>query len=165
MSEARVISLNVSDGGVPKLPVEAAFVGPQGIAGDRQRDLQNHGGPDRAVCIYSMARLEVLRAEGHPVGPGLMGENLTLDGVDSAALRAGDRLEVGEEVELEITYFANPCTNIAYCFSDHRFVRVLDQAHPGDSRLYARVLRAGQVRQGDPVRLRPAANTQSHPER
>jgi MOSC domain-containing protein YiiM len=153
--EGSIHSVNVSDGGVPKLPVPVAFVGRGGVSGDRQRDLENHGGTERAVCIYSLARIFVLQAEGHPVAAGMMGENLTLEGIDSAEMQPGDRLEVGEEVELEVTSFANPCRNIAYCFSDNKFARVLERAHPGDSRLYARVIREGRVHPGDQARLRP----------
>jgi len=39
----RVVSVNVSPGGVPKLPVDRARLSPAGVEGDRQRDLQYHG--------------------------------------------------------------------------------------------------------------------------
>src|SRR5690349_4183315 len=76
----KIHSLNVSNGGVPKLPVPSCDVRPSGIAGDRQRDHRYHGGPQRAVSLYSLELLEALRAEGHPVAPGALGENLTLAG-------------------------------------------------------------------------------------
>lgn len=49
----RVASLNRSDGGVPKLYVSEARITRSGMEGDRQRNLKHHGGPDRALCIYS----------------------------------------------------------------------------------------------------------------
>ena len=62
-----------------------------GLEGDRQRDLRFHGGPLRAVSLYSLELIEALQAEGHPIAPGAMGENLTMAGVrrggDAAAAR------------------------------------------------------------------------------
>src|SRR3569832_2171795 len=77
-----VHQISVSDGGVPKLPVWEAKVSEQGLSGDRQRNLKFHGGPDRAVCLYSLELIEHLQAEGHPIDAGAAGENLTLSGLD-----------------------------------------------------------------------------------
>ena len=148
----RVLRINTSAGGVPKLAVESATLGTLGLSGDDHDDKVHHGGPDRALCIYSLERLRVLQAEGHPVGPGSMGENVTLEGLDTAGLVPGDRLSIGE-VEVELTGYATPCKTIAAAFIDGGFSRVLHQRHPGDSRLYARVLRAGRIHEGDPVRV------------
>jgi MOSC domain-containing protein YiiM len=78
MTGGRLHSINVSDGGVPKLPLAACFIGKLGLHGDRQRDLEHHGGPLRAVCLYSRDLIESLRQEGHPIIPGAIGENLTV---------------------------------------------------------------------------------------
>jgi MOSC domain-containing protein YiiM len=152
MSEGTVRSINVSNGGVPKLPLESCLITLAGLAGDRQRDLEYHGGPDRAVCLYSYDLIEALRREGHPIAPGTMGENLTLAGIDWQAMTPGSRVEVGE-VELQLTDYAAPCRNIGGSFADRRSGRVSQKAHPGWSRLYARVTREGTVRVGDRVRL------------
>src|SRR5260221_7316276 len=119
MTEARVHSINVSDGGVPKLPRETCAVRVGGLEGDRQRDLENHGGPERAVSLYSMELIEALRAEGHPIAPGTIGENLTLSGVDWSKMVPDARIEVGE-VLLQLTRHAAPCQIIAGSFSDGR---------------------------------------------
>ena len=147
---ARILSINISGGGVPKPAVTEAVLGPLGLSGDDHDDKVDHGGPDRALCIYSIERIRVLQAEGHPVSPGSMGENLTLEGLDTASLKPGDRLAIGE-TEVELTMFASPCRTIRGSFADGGFSRVLEQQHPGDSRLYARVLRGGTLRPGDAV--------------
>ena len=149
-------SINVSNGGVPKLARPAARVSAKGVEGDRQRDLEHHGGPLAAVCLYSLELIGALQAEGHPIAPGTIGENLTLSGLDWDALVPGVKLLVGE-VELELTRYTAPCTNIAGSFKDREFKRVSQKVHPGWSRLYARVLKEGRVRQGDPCRLMPAS--------
>src|SRR5687767_2906146 len=53
-SAGRVVSIHRSDGGVPKLAIPAARITAAGIEGDRQRNLKHHGGPDRALCLYSL---------------------------------------------------------------------------------------------------------------
>ena len=86
MSAGAVASINLSRGGVPKLPVEAAAILAGGLEGDRQRDLRYPGGPDRAVSLYSADLIRRLQDEGHPIVPGAIGENLTLEGKRSLKL-------------------------------------------------------------------------------
>jgi MOSC domain-containing protein YiiM len=147
-----VHSINISNGGVPKLPRESCFVGVNGLHGDRQRDLRYHGGPDRAVCLYSRELIEALQAEGHAITPGSIGENLTVSGIDWAAMVPGAKVQVGP-VLLELTDYAAPCSNIARSFERRQYVRVNHKVHAGWSRLYARVLAEGAVHVGDQVAL------------
>jgi MOSC domain-containing protein YiiM len=148
----RVVQVSVSPGGVPKHAVPAADVTLEGLTGDGHRDLAHHGGPERAVCLYSMELIVALRAEGHTVGPGALGENLTVEGVDWSALTPDTCLLVGGVV-LQVTRYTSPCFNIGRAFVGGQFGRVSQKRHPGWSRLYARVLRPGAVRPGDPVRV------------
>ncbi len=143
--------ISVSDGGVPKLPIPEAKVTKLGVAGDRQRSPLIHGGPDRAVCLYSLEVIEALQKEGHSIKPGSAGENLTLAGVDWAKLQPGDRVRVGEKVHLEIVSYTAPCQHNACWFHDGEFKRISQKLHPGWSRVYARVLLEGTVKPGDPV--------------
>ena len=151
MGEGRVAQVSVSQGGVPKLPVPAAEVGPLGLAGDKVGNARLHGGPDRAVCVYSLERIEALRQEGHAIFPGAIGENLTLSGLDWDRVVPGARLEAGECL-LEVTKYAQPCSTTApYVSGDLQ--RYHQNHRPGWSRVYARVLRPGTVRAGDAARL------------
>ena len=83
----RIVQINVSPGGVPKRAVPVARVTPAGIAGDGHRHRALHGGPDRALCLYSIERIDALRADGHPIEPGALGENLTIAGLDWPRVR------------------------------------------------------------------------------
>ena len=56
-------------------------------------------------------------------------------------------------VELEIASYAEPCATIRDSFTQLKFKRIEQELHPGESRVYARVLREGVVRVGDSVRL------------
>jgi MOSC domain-containing protein YiiM len=149
----RVVGLNVSSGGVPKRPIGSARVTVDGVEGDHQRDRRHHGGPDRAVCLYAVELIEALRSEGHPIGPGSIGENLTVRGLDWSSIVAGACLLVGMGVVLEVTAYASPCANIAGAFADGDYGRVSPKRRAGWSRAYARVRREGIVTVGDPIRI------------
>lgn len=148
----RLESINISGGGVPKMTVTQARVTAPGIDGDAQRDLRYHGGPDRAVSIYSMDRIEALRLEGHPIAPGTAGENLTVSGIDWSFVTPGVEMMIGG-VRLLVTRYAAPCSNIRHAFADEDFTRISQKIHPGWSRVYTRVLEAGTVRRGDTVEV------------
>lgn len=150
---AHIFQLNTSPGGVPKQPVPAAEVTTLGLAGDSQLDKVHHGGPDRAVCLFSLEHILALQAEGNPIYPGSIGENVTVAGLDWSRVVPGTRLALGDEVELEITSYAAPCSSIAGSFTSSRFGRVSHKSHPGWARTYARVIRTGTVAPGDPVRI------------
>ncbi len=149
---AILAAINVSGGGVPKQPVFAALVTVNGLDGDHQRDAIRHGGPDRAVVLYSLEVISALQREGHPIAAGAAGENLTVSGLDWARLTPGDEIEIGA-VRLAVTKYASPCTKIAALFVGEDFSRILQTLHPGWSRVCARVLREGVVHAGDAVRV------------
>jgi MOSC domain-containing protein YiiM len=158
-------SINVSRGGVPKLPIAEVRVTVNGLDGDYQRDQKHHGGPNRAVVLYSLEVIRALHAEGHPIGIGAAGENLTLSGVDWARIEPGQEVQIGT-VRLGITKYANPCETIRRAFVGGEFSRISQKLHPGWSRLCARVLQEGLVRVGDPVvRLKPDATIVSDDDR
>lgn len=154
---ARVLSVNVSPGGVPKLPVESARVGRFGLEGDGHREETVHGGPYRAVCLFAIEAIERLQAEGHPVEPGSVGENLTTVGVEWSTLPPGTRARIGERLVIELTSDAGPCETQTHNFRDGRIARISIKTHPSDSRMYARVVEEGTARAGDPIELLPPA--------
>ena len=149
----RVVRINISDGGVPKSPVERARVTRDGVGGDRQNDLEHHGGPDRAVSVFALEVIEALRAEGHPIAPGTAGENLTVEGLDWSGVGPGARLALEGGVELEVASFASPCSTIAGSFIAGASKRISQKLHPGESRVYCRVVREGEVREGEGIRV------------
>ncbi len=153
MSQGHIFQINLSGGGAPKLAVREAEVHELGLAGDKQRNQKHHGGPERAVCVYALERILALQAEGHPIYPGAVGENVTLAGVDWEQVRPGARIRLGEQVVLEITRYTEPCSNIRESFKDGYFNRIHQERFPGWSRVYARVLQGGRIRVGDGVRV------------
>src|SRR5450432_2150156 len=100
---AVLAQLNVSPGGMPKLAVARAKVSSEGVEGDWQTNRKYHGGPNRAVCLFSLELYQWLRDE-HAIdmAPGSVGENFTTSGIDLQMLNKGDRLRVGNCV-IELT--------------------------------------------------------------
>ena len=149
----RIVQISLSGGGVPKTAVPRACVTALGLDGDAHRDREHHGGPERAVCLYAMEAIARLRAEGHEIVPGAIGENVTVEGLDWSAVVPGCHVLLGEAVLLQITRYTSPCANITRSFKQGYFGRVSQKRHPGWSRVYARVLTEGAINHGDPVRL------------
>ena len=150
---ARIFQLSTSPGGVPKTAVREATVNELGMSGDEHRFPDIHGGPERALCLFSLERILELQAEGHPIFPGAVGENVTLSGLDWGELNPGVRLALGDEVRVEITSYTTPCNTIPAFFVDGKYQRISQKAHPGWSRLYARVLQGGTLRVGQQVEI------------
>lgn len=152
MTSGRLESINASRGGVPKAAMFEGLITERGLDGDHQRDLRYHGGPDRAIVLFSLDVIRALQREGHPVAAGSTGENLTVSGLEWADLVPGRLVQIGE-VQLEVTKYTSPCEKIAGSFLDCDFTRISQKRHAGWSRVSARVLAGGLVRMGDPVTL------------
>lgn len=155
-SYPHVHQINVSDGGVPKQPVFEAKIVKEGVEGDRQRNLKVHGGPERAVCLFSMDLIERMQDEGHSIDAGSSGENLTLAGLAWDRLQPGTQLKIGPDVRLEVSSYCAPCELNARWFRDGDITRISQRANPGWSRLYARVICSGVVRPGDVIDVMPS---------
>lgn len=138
--------------GILKTPTPGAVeITPLGLAGDAVVDAKHHGGVDQAVYIYGAPDYAWWSMQlGDELAPGTFGENLTIDGLESADLRIGDILHIGA-VSLQVTAARIPCATLAARMGDPGFVKRFRAAErPG---AYCRVLQAGAVQAGDPVTL------------
>ncbi len=146
----------VGQTGIFKTPAAGpVMVTPLGLEGDAIADVRHHGGPDQAVYVYGAPDYDWWAAElGQPLAPGTFGENLTVEGLESAHLSVGDRLHLAEVV-LEVTMPRIPCATLAARMGDPTFVKRFRHAdRPG---VYCRVIRAGLAAAGEAVRLEPHA--------
>ena len=149
----RIFQLNVSPGGVPKLAIQQGLVHELGMVGDAHRFPKIHGGPERALCLFSLERILELQAEGHSIFPGAAGENVTITGLDWSELQPGARLRLGHEVEVELTAYTKPCNTIVQYFIEGNYHRINQTLHPGYSRIYARILHNGTLHVGQKVEV------------
>jgi MOSC domain-containing protein YiiM len=151
--KGRIAQLSVSPGGVPKHAVAEARVTRLGLQGDAHRNHEHHGGPERAVCLFSVEAIHSLAGEGHAIVPGTLGENVTVEGLDWGLVVPGVHLLLAECVLLQTTKYTSPCFNVASAFKGRDYSRISQKRHPGWSRVYARVLVEGRLRPGDAVRV------------
>jgi MOSC domain-containing protein YiiM len=156
----RVLQVNVSPlGGLPKHPVSGHVrIHRTGVEGDhnRYRTEKLHGDLDSAVLLIPLSTIEDHARHGFKVGPGSMGENLTLRGVDEASMAPGQRWRIGTAL-LEITRACTPCSELEV------YGEALVRQAVGKRGWYARVLEEGEVAAGDAAVLlkegRPALST------
>lgn len=140
--------------GINKLAIQGPImVDAEGLVGDAILNRKHHGGVDQAVYIEGSIDLDWWQAElGRDLPYGTFGENLVIEGLESAMLAAGDRLAIGE-VLLEITSARIPCATFAAKMGEPTFVkRYTRAARPG---AYARVLQGGMVEAGQAVAFEP----------
>jgi molybdopterin adenylyltransferase len=153
--QGRVVALSVSDRkGTPKCNVPVVrLVEDWGIDGDA------HAGRwHRQVSLLALESVRKMQDKGADVAPGVFAENITTEHVDLVRLHVGDRLTVGV-AEVEITQIGKECH--AHCAIFHQ---VGDCVMPREG-VFARVIRGGEVRVGDPIRVLTAAHQQgSHAE-
>jgi MOSC domain-containing protein YiiM len=102
--------------------------------------------------LFSLDLIRALQREGHTIGAGTTGENLTVSGIDWASLTPGRALAIGD-VRLAITKYTSPCEKIAFSFLQNDYTRISQKLHPGWSRLSARVVRGGLVTVGEAVEI------------
>jgi MOSC domain-containing protein YiiM len=140
-----------------KAPVEGRVRVRNGnLDGDRQADLEVHGGVDKALYAYAGEDLDWWAGElDLEVGPGGFGENLTTRGLDVTGAVVGERWRAGG-VLLEVSGPRAPCFKLGIRMGSQRFPRRFAAAgRPG---AYLRILTEGEVAAGDAVQVvhRPA---------
>ena len=133
--------------GGAKRPVPNALLRSCGFDGDGQADLVNHGGVDKAVCVYPFdhyAHWE--RVFGHGLEPGAFSENLTVSGAVETGICIGDVFRVGEAV-LQVSQPRTPCSKLAGKNGQRLLPKWVGQT--GYTGFYMRVLSEGPVNAGD----------------
>jgi MOSC domain-containing protein YiiM len=161
---ARVLSVNVGGPrtietpkgsvttGVWKTPV-AGRVKARGtnLDGDVQVDRDNHGGPYKAIYAYAAEDLAYWEQHlGRPLGPGALGENLTIVGINPNTALIGERWAVGSTL-LEVSEPRSPCYRLALRHAEPKLVRDFAVAErPG---AYLRIIQPGDIGAGDAIQV------------
>jgi len=119
---------------------EAMLLADRGIEFDRKGK-----GGDRQLSIMSAATLAILREEGCHTGPGQMGEQLVLEGVDVDNLAAGSQIRLGATAIVEVVEPRTGCDRFEHIQGQHKkLVR-------GRFGIIARVRVSGKIAVGDDV--------------
>ncbi|MDF2924125.1 MAG: hypothetical protein K0R57_3039 [Paenibacillaceae bacterium] len=138
--------------GMAKAPAEGpVFLGKRGFDGDGQADLVNHGGEDKAVCVYCIGHYPYWeKVLGQAIGPAAFGENVTVTGMTEEEVCIGDILRLGQAV-VQISQPRQPCYKLGYKYG-RTDMPVLVQ-NTGYTGYYYRVVEEGLVAKGDGVSL------------
>lgn len=155
-----IVQINISRGGLPKLPIPEGRITALGIAGDLCAHPRFHGGPLQALLLICAEAIDELIAKGYPVYYGALGENLTTRGIDRRQMRIGQRYRIGEAF-VELTKIRVPCLALDVYGPSIQHEIYDKQVKTGDpesprwamSGLYASVLQTGIVREGDIISL------------
>lgn len=139
------------ESGIFKRPVSKAILGSTNLDGDGQADLRFHGGPDRAVLLFSVEHYPNWEERlGRKLEFGSFGENLSVEGIDEETVCLGDIWET-DTITLEISQPRIPCSKLSRRLETPGFhLEVTKKAWGG---FYARTLREGLVTIGDVLRL------------
>ncbi len=148
----RVVDYGGWRSGFGKHPVDGpVWVDRRGLPGDQQADLENHGGPEKAVLVYAAAHYPHWEEElGRALLFGAFGENFTVDGLTEADVAPGQVCRIGEAV-FQVTRFRRPCWKIARYWGIPTLTKQVYRT--GRTGWYLRVLQPGWVRAGDAVVL------------
>lgn len=139
--------------GIFKTPVQhPVFVGVQGVKDDHVADTINHGGKDKACYLYSFNHYDYWKKLYPDLewDYGMLGENLTVEGLDESQLKIGDILNIGT-ASLQVAQPRLPCYKLGIKFGNQEVVNQFRAApYPG---AYMRVLKEGWVAKGDTMTL------------
>jgi MOSC domain-containing protein YiiM len=124
-----------------RVPLErAALVAGHGIDGDQKAG--HH--PDRHLNLISQEWLDSIQPKGYKTAPGQFGEQIIVSGLAMEALQAGDRLQLGAEVIIEISKLRTGCERLEA--AQGRTIQGL-----GPLGAMARVVTGGAIAVGDTV--------------
>lgn len=142
--KGRIRAISVSkEKGTPKTNVpKAELKADHGIAGDAHA-----GAGRRQISLLAVESIEKMLAAGAKVSPGDFAENITTEGIDLTALSVGDKLCIGQAVEVEITQLGKKCHNRCAIYE-----QVGDCIMPREG-IFARVVEAGRIKVGDIVEM------------
>ena len=111
-----VVSLRICVGSREPMKVveEITVIKDEGIEGDRHRRASINQQYSDAASVSARAQSQVLLMDRETLGKfdltdGLIRENVTVEGLRFLEIKQGDRLQLGEEVILEITGLCDPC--------------------------------------------------------
>lgn len=144
VTEGVVVAVCISDekGTIKRDVGKATIVDGYGLENDA------HGGPwHRQVSLLSEASIQKMADIGLDVFPGIFAENITVRGIDLPKLPVGIWLRIGEEVVLEITQIGKECHTGCAIFQQ------VGQCVMPKEGVFAKVIRGGEVKRGDVIRV------------
>ncbi|WCK52714.1 MOSC domain-containing protein [Aneurinibacillus sp. Ricciae_BoGa-3] len=118
-----------------------------GFLGDKQGDLKNHGGLDKAACVHAFEHYPYWQEELKlKLAPGAFGENLTIAGMPEEAVCIGDLYQIGEAV-VQVSQPRQPCYKINIRLDAQNMPARIEEH--GSTGYYLRVIEEGKIMNSD----------------
>lgn len=138
--------------GIYKKPIkEKVFVSFLQITGDEQADLINHGGRDKAICVYPEDHFPFWRNElDVPISSGAFGENITIAKLTEENTFIGDIFKLGDAV-LQVSQPRQPCFKVGNKLKKE--ILPITMQKTGFTGFYFRVLQEGYIEAGQSLQL------------
>ena len=132
------------ESGIYKDPVTGpVFASATGLVGDGQSDLQNHGGPDKAINAYPQEHFSYWKDElSLEFEPGAFGENFTTAGLLEEEIFIGDVFRFGK-LTVQVSQPRQPCWKLARKWRVKSLAVLVQKT--GFTGWYFRVLNEGEV--------------------
>lgn len=128
----------------------------------RSRVAANPDQPNlRQVHLVMDELLDEVRAAGHEITSGQLGENITTTGIDLIGLPVGAMIRLGDDALVAVTGLRNPCPQIRDVGDGVLKMMFVDgeaYGRPGEkvgrTGIMSVVVAGGMVRAGDPISVR-----------
>ena len=122
------------------------------LAGDGQADLENHGGFDKAICVYPADHYAwwCEELEQQEVPYGAFGENFSIGGLNETVVCIGDTWAAGD-VQFQVSQPRVPCWKLARRWRRKELPAIVLQT--GRTGWYFRVLNEGSIAPGESFTL------------
>ncbi|WP_410512674.1 MOSC domain-containing protein [Paenibacillus sp. BR2-3] len=168
----KIISLNIGrpitvdyrgkpvETGIYKTPAEGPLqLSVNGLYGDGQADLVNHGGPDKAICVYPFEHYSHWEEQlGKRLEYAAFGENMTTTGLMETEVCIGDVYEIGTAL-LQVSQPRYPCFKLSQKHGPADLpAKVLATGYSG---FYFRVLREGEIAAGNAIVKKQSGNAEA----
>jgi molybdopterin adenylyltransferase len=114
-----------------------------GLIGDAHADSGWH----RQVSLLAIESIEKMRQSGYDVKPGDFAENITCEGIVLNTLPIGTRLDVGQNVVLEISQIGKEC------HSGCAIMKQTGKCIMPKEGVFAKVIKGGEISTGDNIRI------------
>lgn len=139
--------------GISKHPVsEPLRLGRLGFEGDGVADKKHHGGPDKAVCVYSTEHCRYWEETlGIKLPPAPFGENLSVSALYEEDICIGDIFKAGTAL-VQVSQPRQPCRTLAARYGRNDLVKLVVES--GRTGFYFRVIEEGIVKKGDRLVLK-----------
>ncbi len=161
----KIISTNISElttvewrgkkieTGIYKKPTETPiFLGKEDVANDTVIDRKHHGGEYKACYLYASDYYDHWKSLYPQLdwNWGMLGENLTVEGLDENNMRVGNIYDIGT-ARVQITEPRQPCFKLGIRFGTQKILReFIDFGHSGT---YVKIITEGEVAKNDVLQL------------